>query len=167
MAYIDIEVTGLKELDAALAELSMNMQKRYMATANREGAKIIQAGAKARVPIRGMSKTGSMFRELVRVSKGSTKFRAPGFLKASVTVWKARRVIDSKATMAYHVGVRGLAFYGKFLEFGTSKMSARPWLRPALDALWTYAVDQTAAKLRDEIRSNWRKENMAGMTYTG
>lgn len=26
-------------------------------------------------------------------------------------------------------------FYGFFLEFGTSKMAARPWIRPAIDAV--------------------------------
>lgn len=34
----------------------------------------------------------------------------------------------------YNVGSRSQAPYGKWLEFGTSTMAARPWLRPALEA---------------------------------
>ena len=101
---VTVQVKGLKEMDAALAELAMNIQKRYMAIANREGAMVIMQYAKSLVPIRNLGHTGSVFRELVRVGKKSTKYRAPGFLKASVRVWRARKVVNYKSTIAYHVG---------------------------------------------------------------
>jgi len=34
---------------------------------------------------------------------------------------------------AFWVGKIGEIFYGRFLEFGTVKQAARPWLRPAFD----------------------------------
>ena len=38
--------------------------------------------------------------------------------------------------------------YPSFLEFGTSKMSPKPWLRPALDENKTEAINEIASVLR-------------------
>lgn len=73
---------------------------------------------------------GAMNTTAERVAAGATA-RAPertGLLKGSIR-WESR----PSAVMAV-VGVDTRAFYWKFLEYGTVKMSARPMFRPAAEA---------------------------------
>lgn len=44
------------------------------------------------------------------------------------------------------------AFYGRFLEFGTSKMAAKPFLRPAYDAVRGQATRAVKTRMREEIK---------------
>lgn len=58
--------------------------------------------------------------------------RAPvrtGLLKDSIQ-WRSR-----PRSLSAVVGVLARAFYWKFLEYGTVKLSPRPFLRPAADAM--------------------------------
>jgi HK97 gp10 family phage protein len=43
------------------------------------------------------------------------------------------------------------AFYGRFVEFGTSKMAAQPFLRPAYDAARSKAIDAARKRLNLEL----------------
>ena len=52
---------------------------------------------------------------------------------------------------------RGLAYYWRFLEFGTSKLSAKPFLRPAFEAKKDAAVDAIKAKLAEAIEKTAAK----------
>jgi len=45
----------------------------------------------------------------------------------------------------------GNAYYGKFLEFGTSRMPAYPFLRPTFENKKTSAVDVFAASLHQDV----------------
>lgn len=45
-------------------------------------------------------------------------------------------------------------FYWKFLEFGTSKMPARPFLRPAFEARKNDAVTAIGNKIRTELQKH-------------
>lgn len=44
------------------------------------------------------------------------------------------------------------AFYGRFVEFGTSKMPARPFLRPAFDAAKRRALQAVEARMASEVK---------------
>lgn len=55
--------------------------------------------------------------------------RRTGLLRASLD-WQAR-----PRSLSAIVGARTVAYYWKFVEFGTVKMAARPFLRPAAEAL--------------------------------
>ena len=55
--------------------------------------------------------------------------RRTGRLQAAVT-WQSR-----PRSVSAIVAVEGDAFYWKYLEYGTVKMAARPFLRPAAEAL--------------------------------
>lgn len=72
---------------------------------------------------------------------------APGFAKRSIRV-VAR--LDKKRGSAYAVlGVLSEAFYAvQFVELGTSKMRAQPWLRPAFAA----SKDPNIRKIADGMR---------------
>ena len=51
-------------------------------------------------------------------------------------------VIDTGTDVTVEVGPT--VYYGRFLEHGTSKMSAQPFLGPAADSLTAQIVDQLA-----------------------
>ena len=44
------------------------------------------------------------------------------------------------------------AFYGRFVEFGTSKMAAKPFLRPAYDAARAKALKAVQERMAAEVR---------------
>jgi HK97 gp10 family phage protein len=74
----------------------------------------------------------------------------PGFAKRSLRV-VAR--LDKKRGAAYALlGVRAEAFYAiQFVELGTSKMAAQPWLLPAFEQSTDNAVRMVAQGLREWI----------------
>ena len=64
--------------------------------------------------------------EIIRKEASDKAPRRRGYLAKGITVSEVKdRTID--------IGPDEKSFYGRFLEFGTVKMSARPFLRPALD----------------------------------
>lgn len=128
----DVKVEGFKELAAKLRSLAPAMRKKVLRNALSAGARIVRDEAKLKAPV--LSSTA----------------KAP--YRQSATVKKAIRVRTSKsARRAGDVGVfvnvkpaksgaRGAKsrtdpFYWRFLEFGTRKMAARSFLRPATNKL--------------------------------
>lgn len=133
-----IEVTridGLDELRRKLLELPKELQRGPLRSAVSAGAKVIQDRAK----------------ELAAEDTGTLK-RA---------IYRTRSRSASSAVQETHiVGVRygrkfrrrGLdAFYFPWIEFGTSKMAARPFLRPAFDTMKERAVEVLKQKLAAAI----------------
>jgi HK97 gp10 family phage protein len=86
-------------------------------------AEVIASKARARAPIgesRAQYKSGKDYTS-----------RESGALKASVRVV---RLYDQKArNVRVYAGSRKV-YYARFVEFGTVKMSAKPFLRPALNS---------------------------------
>lgn len=71
--------------------------------------------------------------EGARIVRDEAKRRAPrlsGRLRDSIGIRPGETVAGS-ATYVVFAGV----FYATFVEYGTSKTSARPFLRPAIDAM--------------------------------
>ena len=78
--------------------------------------------------------------------KGNATAFAPGNLKAAIyQVYSKTNSVDGKQT--YQVSYNHKkAFYGRFLEFGTVNMAAKPFIRPAYDAQKTAALQASKAK---------------------
>jgi HK97 gp10 family phage protein len=99
-----------------------------------QAAQVVAEDARRRVPI-GKSRTGT------RGGKDWTA-REAGALKASIRVVRLHG--DPKRNVRIYAGNRQV-FYARFVEYGTAKMKARPFLRPALNA--------SKGRIQDILRS--------------
>jgi HK97 gp10 family phage protein len=120
-----IRIEGLKELEMRLKALPQKIAGKALYSGLMAGAEVIRKEAANRAP----KKTGRLKRNIVK-----RREKAPPGLSASVVI-----------------GVRKEAFYWRFVEFGTSKLPARPFLRPAFDTQKEAAAGRIAAKLRERI----------------
>ncbi|MDA8212163.1 MAG: HK97 gp10 family phage protein [Clostridia bacterium] len=111
-----MQVKGLKELKQALEKVGQNVEE-VLVEAVMAGAKVIEKASKDKAPV----KTGK--------------------LKRSIGVkLKERTPYNAIAT----IGPNDEGFYGTFVELGTKKMAAKPFLRPAFD--------ENVQEARKEIR---------------
>lgn len=79
-----------------------------------------------------------------------------GLLRDSIVT--ARRKDAESGNVAFVVTVKGpAARYGRMLEFGTSKMKARPFLRPAADTGQAEAGRVVAEKAKQAIERAAKK----------
>lgn len=157
-----IRVDGLKELERRL--LALGEEYGYRAAAKpvraalRKGAQVIQRAAVANVRV----KTGTLKENIIVTSQGRAK---PGLIDVKVTVRAKAKAYKPNARNRKNgrIGANytdyGPLFYARFLEFGTSKMRAYPFLTPAFEAnkgtvpgmirdFLREAIDKSVAKLR-------------------
>lgn len=151
-------ITGLKELRAALIELPKGIAKNVLRGAVSAGAAVVRVEAKLRAP----QYTG-------KVQAGHPP---PGTLKKAIYQKQIRERSNDKV-QTFFVGVRqgkharqskkGLldAYYGRFVEFGTSKAPARPFMRPAFENKKESAVQTIAQyiarRIPEEVEKARRK----------
>lgn len=120
-----------KQLLRALEKLPINIQKNVMVGATRASAKVVSDEAKRLVPIDN------------------------GRLKKSIGVIKRKtRKGITTFSVSPRKGGKSDAFYGRFIELGTSKMIAKPFLRPALEK----SVDETLKASKKYIQERLPKE---------
>jgi HK97 gp10 family phage protein len=147
-------VSGLKELQAAMKELPANIARNVLRGAVNAGATVIREEAKARAPkFEG------------KVAKGQPP---AGTLKRAL-YQKQIREKSSAVLQTFYVGVRQGrsakktkkgsidAWYARFVEFGTSKMAARPFMRPAFEAKKEAAVQAIKNYLEKRIPEEVQK----------
>ncbi len=146
-----VRIEGLAELDRALRELPDRLARNGLRASVYAGASVIRAEARARAPKAAASL--------------GPNHPPPGPLKRSV-IMKHIRELSGAGRQTFFVLVRHGkkyrkqgkkqnlsqdAWYWRFLEFGTRKMIARPFLRPALEAKRAEAVQAIKARLTERI----------------
>lgn len=144
-------VKGLSELSAALKELPNRIARNALRQSVARGAALIRDEAKARAPI--------------ATDSGAPGNPVPGTLRRSILI-KHDNQRSSLTTQTYVVTVRHGkqyrnqgkkgnrsqdAYYWRWVEFGTVKMSARPFLRPAFETQKAAAVQEIARVLAERI----------------
>jgi HK97 gp10 family phage protein len=135
------ELLGVAELSRKLDQLSEKVRGSTLRKAANAAVKPVISEAKSRIPI---NKTD----ELHKTYKGRSV--APGFAQRSIAA-KVSLSQDRRAVFA-SIGVRREAFYAvNFVEVGTSKQKAHPWLRPAFDAMQSRIMSTFADVLRKQI----------------
>jgi HK97 gp10 family phage protein len=127
-------VKGLSQLSAALKELPLRLARNALRQSVAKGALVIRDEAKVRAPVSsGPVKPGDPL---------------PGTLRRAIVI-KHDAERSNAFSQTYVVAVRQGkryrrrgkkgnrsqdAYYWRWVEFGTVKMSARPFLRPAFEA---------------------------------
>lgn len=118
---------GLRQMKAAFEQLGTEVATRIGVAANRRAANRLKARFIEAAPY-SERKSTVKYRKLKRGTVVETDY---GHLRDNL---KVRRVtVRTKGRISFQVST-GNAFWGYFLEFGTAKMQARPWMRPTSEA---------------------------------
>lgn len=152
-----MKVTGLKELQYALNQLPKEIQARPLRSAVSAAAKVIADDVKVDVPVDTGTLKSAVYR--YRSRRNSTTGRETFFV--GIRGGKARYANTARNRSKGLVGktykTQGEAFYWRFLEFGTNKMPARPFLRPAFEANKQKAVEVMKERLAKAIQDQAKK----------
>lgn len=109
-------------LKAALNELDEVASESVLRQAAVAGARVIHAEVKLRAPVAQV------------VFEGRKRKNPPGFLRDHIIIaYDDEQSIPGRLA-SYLVTWSKEAFYGYFVEYGTSKMAAQPFLRPGFEA---------------------------------
>lgn len=139
---ISIDLKGFAELETKLREFGPKVTASGIRTSAYAGASIVRGAAKTYVPV------------------------DTGALRESISVFRRRTSGPNVAT--YAVGLRDVKkrktktvvkapFYGRFVELGTSKMRARPFLRPAIYNNVEKVIDAMKSRMAKAIETAARK----------
>lgn len=155
MAEIKVELRGADQLRDALLQLPDQLRRRVLRKAVRSAGNAIAKAA------RSMAKPDL---------KKATKYRKPGTVRRAISV-RTSKVDRRSGDVGVFVNVRPIGrsvarvaklgkmsaknpndpFYWRFLEFGTKKMSKRPFLKPAAERVGEAAIDQVVRVAAAEI----------------
>lgn len=139
---VTVQVDGLRDLGDRMKTLKSDMANRIARAATAAGSVVIRDAAKQKVPV----DTGNLRQNVI--VKRLPKSESAGLTSEHiVTVRKGKLTKKQKGA-----GLKD-AFYGSFVEFGTVKMPARPYLRPAFDQNKERAVDA----IKDRIAARLKK----------
>jgi HK97 gp10 family phage protein len=135
------ELIGVRELSKKLDELTLKVRGQVLRRAANAAVKPVLDAARGLIPV-------NKIQELHKTYKG--RLVAPGFAQRSIAA-KVSLSRDGRAVFA-RMGVRREAFYAvNFVELGTSKMAAQPWLRPAFERTRSQALARFAEVLKAQI----------------
>lgn len=155
-----VQWRGFSELEQNLKMLGEDMREK--------GIKLMMS--RAAVPMRDDAKHRAPILSVV------DERRRPGTLRDAIAIWRKR---STRYAVTYYVGVRQLSrkavatfkratgqgasdnpddpFYWRFVELGTSKMRAKPFLRPAFEAKKLESVRVALETGREFVRKTASK----------
>lgn len=144
MAKIRAQVTGLRDLGEALQMLGLDVSKRIIFNATLRAANIVALRARVNAP---------RSEKAHKVGKKGPVVQ-PGNLARGIAVKRLKENFQGRA--AYEVRWKhqkaGDPFYGLFVEFGTVKQAATPFMRPAFESTKNEALKEIQDTLARRIR---------------
>jgi HK97 gp10 family phage protein len=134
-------LTGFRELAQALKELGPRVGRKHLRGSVAKGATLIRTEARNLAPV----DTGEM-RKDIQVKRERSPDNVASY---SVFVRSGKR--SRLAGRARDIDKD--SWYWKFIELGTVKMAAKPFLRPAFESRKEEAVDAIGAELDKRIQA--------------
>lgn len=150
----NVKVEGLSQIHKALSELGRKVSNKIAVKAMREGGKIVREQARQNAPVLSQSTPYRRAGTLKKAIKSSTKVLKNGKIGTVIRV----KTLTTKQIETFKVrsGKKGALnpkdpYYWRFLEFGTSKMPAKPFLRPAFEQSKEKAATEIITTLKRGI----------------
>jgi HK97 gp10 family phage protein len=138
-----MELLGAKETSDVIKKLPPELAKKVYTAALRKGANVFRDAMKEAAP------TDSKYNRRHTMSKGKGQSKRTEFIKLRNEIKVSFTKISTISfELAIHVG---RAFWGMFLEYGTTKMGARPWARPVYETKKEEALDVTGKALGEGV----------------
>lgn len=134
-----VRIENIRAMTDVLRGLENVASESVLRQAAVAGARVIFDEVKLRAPVG----------DQVYERKGGQ--HVPGTLRDSILIAYDKDVSVPGKLASYVVTWSKDAFYGRFLEFGTSKMSARAFLRPAYEAKKQAAADAIDAVIQTKV----------------
>lgn len=132
---------GFAEMAKRLRDLGPKVGRKHLRAATSKGAAVIRKKARELAPV----DTGEMRKD---IQQKRDKTSGDNIASYSVYTRSGKRSrLSGKAR-----NVDKDSFYWKFQEFGTAKMPAQPFMRPAFESEKENAVDEIGAELDKRIQ---------------
>lgn len=169
-----VTIHGLKELSQALQELPKQLRGKALGAAVKAGAKLVEQQARANAKATFKEPTGATEKSIVAYRKRGSY---PDSITYEVGVtmkkqWPRRRKRAASGVMGRAGGkstgktggkLNSGAYWWKFTEFGTAKLGATPWLRPA----WDYRSGEALAMIKNMLAKAVEIAAQHAPKYTG
>lgn len=139
MARNTFTVENPQGLTDALFKLDLVASESVLRQAAVAGARVVHEESKVRAPVAVKAYE----------RKGTTIY--PGFLRDHMLIAYDKELSIPGRIATYLVTWNKDAFYGRFVELGTSKMAAKPFLRPAFDATRQSAADAVTMVIENKV----------------
>jgi HK97 gp10 family phage protein len=158
-----VHVEGLKELDAALGELSKSLAKGVLSRTLVKAGKIIAAVAEQNAP----TATGGLKRSIIATTKKPSDIKSAGKAAYAAAMRSGASRAEAGAALrgatASGKGAYAEAFVGPdrrpaiIQEWGTFNQPAQPFMRPAWDAKQGEALNVIKTELGAEIQKTAKR----------
>ena len=129
---IEIKVAGMADLQKAFKELPRELHAKALRPAVNAAAAVVRKQARSNAPV----DTGVLRKAIYQTRSRSESSAVQETAIVGVRFGRKYRRRGQDA------------WYWKFLEFGTIKLPARPFLRPAFESTKRQQIDAMAARLR-------------------
>lgn len=119
---------GIDQLDAKLKRLTLEVERKCLQRATKDGA------------------------EVIRAEMGRTAPKLTGHLSERIII----SVVASESNAYYtlvRIGPARDAFYGQFDEFGTAHQTAEPFVHPSFENKKSEALEIAANNFREAVNS--------------
>lgn len=158
-------ITGLDDVMERMQLMRINMQKKYARKAARKAMNIARDAARQKAKsFDDPDSTEKIYKNIV-VQQVKRKNKNPGEVVMSVGIKggayantkenrKKGRAGEETANIGSTSNPGGDTFYWRFKEFGTAKMAAEPFMRPALADNIDAVTDDFASTLQADIMTD-------------
>lgn len=151
---VDLKLRGSVELAQALRSLGEDVRRRAMRPAVLAASRVVRKRAKEIAESKGLKQTGALIRNIAHKVDINDETK----VYVNIGVRHGRRFADMQRKRGR--SVVDDPYYWHFHEFGTSKMAARPFLRPALEESKQAALDAMAKSLRARLKREARARGL-------